>query len=128
MLIQPCNQVCVVDAGPAGIVLSILLARQGIPVTLLEAQTDFNREFRVLAGDVKEIDLAAVQKRREHSVRFIQTVQAIMQRQIISSALHSGRLCKPPILLRLLSRFTPFQRKMAYLLAYGLHPESLKNR
>lgn len=82
----------------------------------------------LLAGDVKETDLAAVQKRREHSIRFIQTVQAIMQRQIISSALHSGRPFKPPILLWLLARFTSFQRKMAYLLAYGLRPESLKDR
>ena len=40
------NHVCVVGAGPAGVILSILLARQGIPVTLLEAQADFNREFR----------------------------------------------------------------------------------
>ena len=81
----------------------------------------------LLAGDIKESDLATVQKRREHSIRFIQTVQSIMQRQIISNALHSGRPFKLPFLLRLLSRFTPFQRKLAYLLAYGLRPESLKN-
>jgi len=31
------NQVCIAGAGPAGVVLSLLLARQGIPVTLLEA-------------------------------------------------------------------------------------------
>src|SRR5512138_1246165 len=37
---------CVVGAGPAGAVLSYLLARQGIPVTLLEAHADFDRDFR----------------------------------------------------------------------------------
>jgi len=39
----PC---CVVGAGPAGVMLSLLLARAGIPVTLLEAHRDFDRDFR----------------------------------------------------------------------------------
>ena len=37
---------CVVGAGPAGAVLALLLARQGIPVVLLEAHADFDRDFR----------------------------------------------------------------------------------
>jgi 2-polyprenyl-6-methoxyphenol hydroxylase-like FAD-dependent oxidoreductase len=37
---------CIVGGGPAGVVLALLLARQGVPVTLLEAHTDFEREFR----------------------------------------------------------------------------------
>jgi len=37
---------CIVGGGPAGAVLSLLLARKGIPVTLLEAHMDFDREFR----------------------------------------------------------------------------------
>jgi 2-polyprenyl-6-methoxyphenol hydroxylase-like FAD-dependent oxidoreductase len=36
----------VVGAGPAGALLSFLLARHGLAVTLLERQTDFAREFR----------------------------------------------------------------------------------
>src|SRR5947209_14884305 len=36
----------VVGGGPAGVVLSLLLARRGIPVTLLEAHKDFDRDFR----------------------------------------------------------------------------------
>lgn len=36
----------VVGAGPAGALLSYLLARRGLAVTLLERQTDFAREFR----------------------------------------------------------------------------------
>lgn len=36
----------VVGGGPAGVVLSLLLARQGIDVTLLEAHRDFDRDFR----------------------------------------------------------------------------------
>lgn len=37
---------CVVGAGPGGAILSLLLARQGIPVTLIEAHEDFDRDFR----------------------------------------------------------------------------------
>jgi 2-polyprenyl-6-methoxyphenol hydroxylase-like FAD-dependent oxidoreductase len=37
---------CVVGGGPAGAVLALSLARKGIRVTLLEAKSDFDREFR----------------------------------------------------------------------------------
>ena len=36
----------VVGGGPAGAVLTLLLARQGVEVTLLEAHGDFDRQFR----------------------------------------------------------------------------------
>ncbi|MFN7973022.1 MAG: FAD-dependent oxidoreductase [Acidobacteriota bacterium] len=35
-----------VGGGPAGLFLSYLLARQGVPVTLLESHADFDRDFR----------------------------------------------------------------------------------
>ncbi len=37
---------CIVGGGPAGAVLALLLARKGVPVVLLEAHMDFDREFR----------------------------------------------------------------------------------
>lgn len=37
---------CVVGAGPAGVMLALLLARQGVEVTLLEEHLDFARDFR----------------------------------------------------------------------------------
>ena len=37
---------CIVGAGPAGAMLALLLARQGVRVTLLESQLDFERRFR----------------------------------------------------------------------------------
>src|SRR5512135_2052403 len=38
--------VCVVGGGPAGLVLGLLLARAGVPVTVLEKHADFLRDFR----------------------------------------------------------------------------------
>ncbi len=40
------TQCCVVGGGPAGLVLSYLLARMGVQVTLLEAHQSFDRRFR----------------------------------------------------------------------------------
>jgi 2-polyprenyl-6-methoxyphenol hydroxylase-like FAD-dependent oxidoreductase len=40
------TRVAVVGGGPAGMLLSLLLARAGVPVTLLEAHRDFERDFR----------------------------------------------------------------------------------
>src|SRR5438270_8121862 len=37
---------CIVGSGPAGALLALLLARQGIPVMLLEEHMDFDRDFR----------------------------------------------------------------------------------
>jgi 2-polyprenyl-6-methoxyphenol hydroxylase-like FAD-dependent oxidoreductase len=38
--------VAVVGGGPAGMMVSLLLARAGVPVTLVEAHRDFDRDFR----------------------------------------------------------------------------------
>ncbi|MFE2508251.1 FAD-dependent oxidoreductase [Streptomyces naganishii] len=37
---------CVIGAGPAGVVLGLLLARSGVRVTVLEKHSDFLRDFR----------------------------------------------------------------------------------
>jgi 2-polyprenyl-6-methoxyphenol hydroxylase-like FAD-dependent oxidoreductase len=39
-------QCCIVGGGPAGAMLALLLARQGLRVTLLEQHRDFDRDFR----------------------------------------------------------------------------------
>lgn len=42
----PDSACCVVGGGPGGVMLSLLLARAGVNVTLLEAHHDFDRDFR----------------------------------------------------------------------------------
>ena len=37
---------CVVGAGPAGVLLSLIISRLGVSVALVEAQGDFDRDFR----------------------------------------------------------------------------------
>ena len=37
---------CIVGGGPGGAILALLLARKNIPVALLEAHEDFDRDFR----------------------------------------------------------------------------------
>jgi 2-polyprenyl-6-methoxyphenol hydroxylase-like FAD-dependent oxidoreductase len=48
---------CIVGAGPAGAALALLLARHGVSVTLLEAHTDFERDFRGDALQPAALDL-----------------------------------------------------------------------
>jgi 2-polyprenyl-6-methoxyphenol hydroxylase-like FAD-dependent oxidoreductase len=43
---QETTQCCVVGGGPAGIMLGVLLARQGVEVLVLEKHADFLRDFR----------------------------------------------------------------------------------
>jgi 2-polyprenyl-6-methoxyphenol hydroxylase-like FAD-dependent oxidoreductase len=43
---SPTTACIVVGGGPGGVVLTLLLARSGVDVTLLEGHTDFDRDFR----------------------------------------------------------------------------------
>jgi len=45
-LTQSKTTCCIVGGGPAGAILALLLARQGVHVTVLESQPDFDRDFR----------------------------------------------------------------------------------
>ena len=73
---------CIVGAGPAGAMLALLLARQGIPVVLLEEHMDFDRDFR---GDtlhpstmqvMDEIGLADKLLQLQHTEMHTMSVQA----------------------------------------------------
>jgi 2-polyprenyl-6-methoxyphenol hydroxylase-like FAD-dependent oxidoreductase len=76
--------------------------------------------------NVTELDLVDVQQRRERPIRFIQSVQTLIQKRIIASALKSDEPFRPPLPLRVMSKFPFFQAKMARIIAYGLTPETIK--
>jgi len=40
------SNVVIVGAGPAGMILALLLARRGLTVKVIERNLDFHREFR----------------------------------------------------------------------------------
>ena len=49
------KQVCIVGGGPAGALLGLLLAKQGVEVLVVERHSTFKREFRgetIAAGSV----------------------------------------------------------------------------
>jgi len=64
---------CVVGGGPCGAMLSLLLARRGVSVTLLEMHKDFDREFRgdtihpAILEILDQIGLAAPLHKMRHS-------------------------------------------------------------
>ncbi|MBD2627407.1 FAD-dependent oxidoreductase [Trichormus variabilis] len=68
---------CIVGGGPAGVVLSLLLARQGISVMLLEAHKDFDRDFR---GDTIHPSVMQIMEELGLSDRILQLPHTKMHR------------------------------------------------
>lgn len=77
-------------------------------------------------GNVTELELAMVQQRRELATRCIQTIQTFIQKRIIANALKTDKPFKPPLPIRILSRFSIFQRVTARVMAYGFNHESIE--
>lgn len=46
MVAEPTQDCCIVGAGPAGLMLGLLMARAGLQVTVLERFSNFDRDFR----------------------------------------------------------------------------------
>ncbi|AFZ26718.1 2-polyprenyl-6-methoxyphenol hydroxylase-like oxidoreductase [Cylindrospermum stagnale PCC 7417] len=68
---------CIVGSGPGGAVLALMLARQGISVTLLEAHKDFDRDFR---GDTIHPSVMQIMEELGLSDRLLQLPHSKMRR------------------------------------------------
>ena len=80
----------------------------------------------LLAGNLTRGHLAAVQRRREWPTRFIQTVQALVQRQLVARALRDEpfRLPWPARIVPAL----PWLRDLpAWLVGWGIRPERVRH-
>ena len=80
----------------------------------------------LLAGNLSDAHLAAVQRRREWPTRFIQTVQALVQRQLVARALRDEpfRLPWPARVVPAL----PWLRDLpAWLVGWGIRPERVRH-
>ncbi len=73
---------CVVGGGPAGTLLRLLFARQGIKTTLLEGHADFDREFR---GDTIHPAIMDILNEMGLADRLLETVPHTKVRSIIPS-------------------------------------------
>jgi 2-polyprenyl-6-methoxyphenol hydroxylase-like FAD-dependent oxidoreductase len=77
-------------------------------------------------GAVGDDVLQRVQDRREFPTRVTQAVQVFMQNNVISNALASQGVLKPPLLLRLLRNFPLLRRIPARVLGLGVRPEHIR--
>lgn len=68
---------CIVGGGPGGAVLALLLARQGIPVILLETHKDFDRDFR---GDTIHPSVMEIMEELGVAERLLQLPHSKMRR------------------------------------------------
>ncbi|MDZ8081486.1 MAG: FAD-dependent oxidoreductase [Nostoc sp. DcaGUA01] len=74
---------CIVGGGPAGAVLALLLARQGISVMLLETHKDFDRDFR---GDTIHPSVMEIMEELGLSDRLLELPHTKIRRLSIQTA------------------------------------------
>ncbi len=79
----------------------------------------------LLAGGLTDAHLAAVQRRREWPTRFIQTVQALVQRQLVARALKDEPF-RLPWPARIVSVLPLLRNVPAWLIGWGLRPERVR--
>lgn len=76
---------------------------------------------------VEEQHLAAVQKRRWWPTRIVQSLQIAIQNNVIAPTLQASAPRKPPLPVRLLTRFPLLRRLPARLVGLGIRPEHVSD-
>jgi 2-polyprenyl-6-methoxyphenol hydroxylase-like FAD-dependent oxidoreductase len=96
----------------------------GINLAIQDAVAVANILARPLReGQLADIDLARVQSRRLWPTRIVQSMQAQIQKRVISGVLGSTSQPDPPLALRLIARYPVLARIPARLLGLGFRRE-----
>jgi 2-polyprenyl-6-methoxyphenol hydroxylase-like FAD-dependent oxidoreductase len=101
----------------------------GINMAVQDAVAAANRLAEPLkAGKATENDLRAIQERRSLPVRFTQTLQLTIQKQVVSRVLtmDSQQRPKPPLVFKLFNVFPALRRIPARLMGLGIRPEHVR--
>ena len=73
------------------------------------------------AGNVTELQLAEVQKRRQAAVKLIQRFQGFVQNRIVKTALVKDRPFRLPLIARIVLKIPLLRTVPARLIAFGIH-------
>jgi 2-polyprenyl-6-methoxyphenol hydroxylase-like FAD-dependent oxidoreductase len=105
------------------------VAGVGINLAIQDAVAAANLlEAPLLRGAVDEADLHKVQARREWPTRVTQRLQIVVQNRVLSGVLQSTQPLKPPLIVRLLSRYPLLRRIPGRLIGMGVRPEHLADK
>jgi 2-polyprenyl-6-methoxyphenol hydroxylase-like FAD-dependent oxidoreductase len=81
---------------------------------------------KLAAGNLKDNDVHAVQRRREFPTRATQWLQVMVQKRVIRRVLSSSEPLTAPMLLRLLQRWPVLRRLPARIVGLGFRPEHVR--
>jgi 2-polyprenyl-6-methoxyphenol hydroxylase-like FAD-dependent oxidoreductase len=98
----------------------------GINLAVQDAVAAANFLSGPLARNAADLDLHAVQRRRELPTRIIQHLQLLVQRRVIAPALQSHAPVAPPAAVQFLASRPLFQRWIGKLIGVGIRPEHLR--
>ncbi len=79
------------------------------------------------ARQLRDEDLARLQRRREFPARVTQAFQIMVQNRVLSRVLGSGVPLDPPLIFRLIQRFPALRGLTAYLIGVGVRPEHVRS-
>lgn len=81
---------------------------------------------KLLAGEVAQADLHAVQRRREPPTKLTQAMQMAVQNRVISNVLRATATPRPPLIARALDGIPVLRRIPARVLGMGFRPEHVR--